>query len=179
MKYTFTDRILLFLADIEDLNMCVRSVNNELQAAAGDPRFHKHRIWIERCIKEKKNKKKINSIIHALKLRGFLKIIKHKNYHGYILTQRGERRVNNLKMRGLTKKKLPNDQLLMVFFDIPEQMRRSRDAFRSMLKILGFEQLQKSIWVTPYDVLKEIRELINEHNIRKHVKFLLVKEFYE
>lgn len=179
MKYTFTDKILLFLADLEDFNIGCRSVNNAISYVGGDPRLHKHRRWAEKCVQEKKDKKKINSIVHALKLRGYIKMIKNKNYYGYILTSRGESRINCLKLKGMQKKKLQNDQLLMVFFDIPEQMRRGRDAFRGMLKVLGFEQLQKSIWVTPYNVLKEVRELIDEHNIRKHVKFLLVKEFYE
>jgi len=48
-----------------------------------------------------------------------------------------------------------------------------------MLKVLSFEQLQKSIWVTPYNVLKEVKGLLNEYNIKQYVKLLLVKEFFE
>ena len=179
MKYSFTDNLLLFLSDIRDLNMGFKSVNSAMLYVDGDPRLHKHKIWAEKCIQEKKNKKKINSIVHALKIRGYIKIIKNKNYHGYILTSTGESKVGCLKLKGMQKKKLPNDQLLMVFFDIPEQKRKARDAFRGMLKVLSFEQLQKSIWVTPYNVLKEVKGLLNEYNIKQYVKLLLVKEFFE
>lgn len=177
MQYTFTDNFLLLMADLADFNMRVRSINKSLPALIGDPRFQNHRQWMKRCLQDKRSKNKINSILHALKAKGFLKIIKSENTQGYFLTPKGEFRSYCLKAVGAPKNKLPDNQWLMVFFDIPENFRKGRDIFRGMLKALGFEQFQKSIWITPYNVISEIKMLIKEYEIEKYVKFLLVKEF--
>ncbi len=39
----------------------------------------------------------------------------------------------------------------VVIFDIPEKRRKSRDQMRTTLQSIGFEQLQRSVWVYPYD----------------------------
>lgn len=39
----------------------------------------------------------------------------------------------------------------VVVFDIPEKRRKSRDQMRATLQSIGFEQLQRSVWVYPYD----------------------------
>jgi DNA-binding transcriptional regulator PaaX len=44
----------------------------------------------------------------------------------------------------------------MVVFDIPEKLKASRNALREKLKELGFYELQKSVWVFPYECKNEI-----------------------
>ena len=43
-----------------------------------------------------------------------------------------------------------------IIFDIPEINRRSRDFLRKELKWMGFKELQKSIWITPLNINKEL-----------------------
>jgi DNA-binding transcriptional regulator PaaX len=60
----------------------------------------------------------------------------------------------------------------MVFFDIPEEKRRYRDYLRKVLKLVGFHEFQRSIWVYPYPVPQFLKDLIYEENIKPYVRFI-------
>ncbi|MBI2021178.1 hypothetical protein HYS99_01545 [Candidatus Giovannonibacteria bacterium] len=49
----------------------------------------------------------------------------------------------------------------MVTYDIPEKKKRARDAVRWELKKIGFLEVQKSVWVYPYDC-KDAVDFISE-----------------
>lgn len=61
----------------------------------------------------------------------------------------------------------------IVIFDIPEKIRRIRNTIRSHLKKLGFYELQKSVFVIPYDCKNELDFLIEFYQIRKYVRQIL------
>jgi|SRR3990170_8778436 len=48
----------------------------------------------------------------------------------------------------------------LVIFDIPEKTRGVRDGVREKLKQLGFGMWQKSVYVTPHDVMNEMNEYL-------------------
>lgn len=60
----------------------------------------------------------------------------------------------------------------MVFFDIPEDKRRYRDYMRRILKLIGFYEFQRSIWVYPYPVPAFLKNFIFHNNIKPHVRFI-------
>jgi len=60
----------------------------------------------------------------------------------------------------------------IVFFDIPEHKRKYRDYLRKVLKLVGFNEFQKSIWIYPYPVPAFLKDLIFEYNIKPHVRFI-------
>ena len=60
----------------------------------------------------------------------------------------------------------------MVFFDIPEEKRRYRDYLRKILKLVGFYEFQKSIWVYPYPVPQFLKNYMFEKDIKPHVRFI-------
>ncbi len=45
----------------------------------------------------------------------------------------------------------------MLMFDIPEKSRTFRNALREKLKALGFFQIQKSVWIYPFECEKEMK----------------------
>lgn len=47
----------------------------------------------------------------------------------------------------------------LILFDVPTEARLKRDAFRSLIRRLGAVQLQKSVWIFPFDCNREIDEL--------------------
>lgn len=51
-------------------------------------------------------------------------------------------------MKKIKKKSKESKQWLIVIFDIPEELRSFRDSLRRSLYALGFEQFQKSVFVT-------------------------------
>lgn len=174
MRYTLTEKFLLFLADWFDFNS--RWSWQTFTAMPGDPRLRRHRRWIEKYIKDRRKRQKLNATFQTLKRREILQEKILNNSRGYILTPKGKIKILRLKIKKLNKKKNQNKYWLMVLFDIPERLRKTRDIFRKTLHELGFEQLQKSVWITPYDVLSELKELISNCSLEKFVRFLFIKE---
>lgn len=61
----------------------------------------------------------------------------------------------------------------IVIFDIPETMRIKRAALRDLLARLGFKKIQKSVWLSPHNLLSEVEELVREENL---LRFVLLVE---
>jgi CRISPR-associated endonuclease Cas2 len=83
------------------------------------------------------------------------------------LTEKGLR-----KIAPYIAKKLGKDARLIVIFDIPEHRVAVRHSFRSLLKSLGFDMVQQSVWVTDMDhkniILEAIKELRLETCVEVH-----------
>lgn len=62
----------------------------------------------------------------------------------------------------------------LVIFDVPERIRKGRDALREKLKQLGFYELQKSAFVFPYECRNEIDFLTEFFNLRRYVRFCIL-----
>lgn len=60
----------------------------------------------------------------------------------------------------------------IVMFDIPERKKKIRDTFRYQLKRLGFLELQRSVFILPFECHYEIEYIIEFYNIRKFVRFV-------
>lgn len=58
----------------------------------------------------------------------------------------------------------------LVVFDIPEKLRKGRDALREKIKELGFYELQKSVFVFPYECKNEIDFIVEFFELRKYVR---------
>ncbi len=64
-----------------------------------------------------------------------------------------------------------------IIFDIPNSYNRERRYFRLKLKSMGFYQLQKSVWIYPYNCKKEI-DFVSEYlRISPYIRIAEVKEF--
>lgn len=77
------------------------------------------------------------------------------------ITQKGKKKVHDWDIENLVIKKPAawDGRWRIVAFDIAEQRRKGRNALRTMLRRLGFMQVQKSMFVCPYACRKEIRFL--------------------
>jgi len=65
----------------------------------------------------------------------------------------------------------------VVFFDIPEAQRKTRDDLRSELKKLGFGLWQRSAWITPFDIAKELNSYLREQNLSTVVQIVVGERF--
>ena len=61
----------------------------------------------------------------------------------------------------------------LVIFDIPEKKRQVRNALRDKLVELGFKELQRSIFVHPYNCQSEIDFIIEVFEIRPYVRLVI------
>jgi len=124
----------------------------------------------------KDRKRNFSKLVYTLRQGGYLKTLKIKDKSAIMLTTKGLEKIFIIKMKLTEKKRRIDKKWQMVLFDIPEDKRKYRDAFRKSLRYLDYKNLQKSIWVCPYDVLKETKDLIKRYKIEPYVELLLVKK---
>ena len=93
-----------------------------------------------------------------------------------ILLNNGKKRILEYKLEDMKIRKPKNwdKKWRMVLFDIPKNMNKVREAFRSHLKRLGFYQYQKSVFVYPYECQNEIDFLIEFYKARPYIRQLIV-----
>ncbi len=75
-----------------------------------------------------------------------------------------------IRVRPYTAQILNKDVVLMVIFDIPEEIKYRRRQFRRLLRQLDFNQTQKSVWTTRFDYRKEVIEAAKILGIREYVQ---------
>ncbi len=63
-----------------------------------------------------------------------------------------------------------DDKWRIVVFDIPEKLKKGRDALRRKLKELGFYELQKSVFIFPFECQNEIEFIIEFFGLRRYVR---------
>lgn len=61
----------------------------------------------------------------------------------------------------------------IVTFDIPEQQKKLRESLRRTLKNSGFKQLQRSVWISPFDVLDDVEKLVDDHDLHECMWYFL------
>lgn len=89
-----------------------------------------------------------------------------------IITETGKRRVLLFKLEELQPKKEKWDgKWRIVFFDVEEVKRKKRDELRRYLKKLGFWQMQRSVWVCPYNCEDEVKYLREVLGVPHEVKW--------
>jgi len=69
----------------------------------------------------------------------------------------------------------------IIIFDIPELNRRERAFLRNELKRIGFLELQKSIWIFPYNIEKELLLLLKlwKLDFKGDIRFLRAEKIRE
>ncbi len=107
---------------------------------------------------------------------------KEKNNDGsihVILTEKGTLKALNVQLKKIKNQtKKWDGKWRMVAFDMPERYKRGRDALRRTLKEIGFREFQKSVFICPYDCIKEISLLVEYFHLDKYVR-LGVLEFID
>jgi len=96
------------------------------------------------------------------------------------LMHRGRKFVRQyqLEKMQMQKPKQWDKKWRVLLYDIPTYNKRASDAFREKLKQLGLYQLQKSVWVSPYECIGEIEFLCGVFNIdiNKHVLYFTTSD---
>jgi len=58
----------------------------------------------------------------------------------------------------------------VVTYSIPEQRRQARDRLRLELGWMGYGTLSEATWISPYDLAKEVEDLVERLGIKEHVQ---------
>jgi len=114
-------------------------------------------------LKNKKNDKKFYDTFYRLKKEGML-FFENRGGQLYIsLTPEGKKRAGKYQIDDLEIKKPKkwDGKWRILIFDIKNKQKIKRETLRGKIKELGLYQIQKSVWVYPFDFRKEI-ELLRE-----------------
>ncbi len=117
--------------------------------------------------------------IYRLVRSNYIKVIKTKTETRIELTQRGKEIAQRFIYKNKHTQKRSWDRLWrVVMYDIPEKHKQERDALREKIKELGMYQLQKSVWVYPYNCKEEMRFLCDVLHVsyKKHILYFETKE---
>lgn len=115
-------------------------------------------------------------VLYELERRKYLSFEENKDGTVTIkLTLQGKLVVRryNLEAMQIEKPKKWDKQWHVLLYDIPTKCKRAADAFREKLKELDVYQLQKSVWVSPYDFIGEIEFLcgVFDIDINKYILY--------
>lgn len=103
--------------------------------------------------------------------------IRRKNGHEeWHLTNEGEKLARRLKSKiAFAKQRAWDGKWRMIIFDIPEDVRDRRDFLRRELTGLGLHQLQRSVWITPYELPQSFFEIMAELDIGEHLRLVIAE----
>src|SRR3989344_7509018 len=173
MKIPFTDKFLW------DVYNAAEWVGKQYDFVA--PRTLKQAVYpelwkIKKEYERKRGKRDFSQFIYYLKKKGYIKIRNLEGVEGVMLTKEGIERAHRASTLFVHRKKRQDGRWQMIIFDIPEEKRRLRHMLRQHLLFLGYEMLQQSVWVCPYDVEKETEQFLREYSLDPYVKLFLIKE---
>jgi len=130
----------------------------------------------EKYFKNKKIKKQweVQKVIKYLAQRKYIKIIQEKQR--IYLAEKGISEF--IKFKTIQKQGKWDGKWRIIIFDVAEERRNNRDFLRKQLKWIGFKELQKSVWVFPFDVKNDIRELmeISRYKCGGDIRFLTAEK---
>jgi DNA-binding transcriptional regulator PaaX len=106
--------------------------------------------------------------LNKFKKHGLLKRTKHNGMFVYQITDKAK----ELRSGAVEKVKRQDGYSTIVIFDIPEGLRNTRNSLRRTLIRNGYTQIQKSVFISPFKVSSQIRDLLKELGIENNVTFI-------
>ena len=117
-----------------------------------------------------------------LKRRKLIEIIREDDYKIKVqLTNKGQKRIKEFcfEMLEIKKPKSWDKKWRILIFDIPTKPKvynQAREALRRKIKDLGFYQMQKSVWVYPYECEDEILFIAELFQVQKHIEIITAEK---
>lgn len=126
-------------------------------------------------LKDKKYNKKhyINQKIKKLEKDGLLKVLNKNGKKFAELTEKGKKKLLYLKLKEKKEGKW-DGKWRVVVFDVWENARSKRNTLRKEIKDYGFIQLQRSVWIYPYECSDFIELLKTDLSFGKNIRYMIV-----
>lgn len=122
-------------------------------------------------------KKQIARALEYLKSRKLVDIQSQYQKEVFSLTKLGWLRARRLaKSFGIRKPEKWDGKWRIVIFDIPETKKSEREVFRNSLKNLGLANVQKSIWIHPYDCEDQVYHIAGNMFIKPYVRYIVAEK---
>ncbi len=128
------------------------------------------------------SKKQVQNACKNLQYRKFIKILKVGDDTVKVqLTNKGKKRLMEFSVKFLEiKKPIKWDgKWRVLIFDIPTKpnnYNQARNALRNKIKKLNFFQIQKSVWVYPYECEDEILFVAELFNVQQYIEIITAEK---
>lgn len=124
------------------------------------------------------NRRDLGIIVRRLQKQDMLSVKENRGKVSIEITDRGKRRLLEYDYQNLEiKVKKRDNKWRLVFFDIPENKKINRDAFRKKLIELGCIRVQDSVFASAYPCKNEIDFLCNFLEISDFVSLVTLDKF--
>lgn len=163
-----TDRILLTMAFLGDLY---------IEGWTRGHGFGKNRNLLEAL--DIKNSTFQAEVARFLKTKEIEKVVDKKGRPCLRLSSEGYGKIERLYPLYRLCRKAWDGKWRIVIFDIPEEERKDRDSLRFKLISLGFGKLQESVYITPLDVLADLKEFLKERKLYGKAIVFEAKEVFD
>jgi phenylacetic acid degradation operon negative regulatory protein len=112
----------------------------------------------------------IRSAVSRMCRSGLLKAKRANRKSYYSLTSEGHSLLTEGAQRIFRRKESQWDgNWNIVTYSIPESMRQARDRLRLELGWMGYGPLSEATWISPYDLTREVKNLLQRLNIEEYV----------
>ena len=111
-----------------------------------------------------RNHKQIKKTYYRLKRQGLIELIKEEAYTKPQITKQGQKRLEAL-LPSYESTRVWDGNLYIITYDINEKRRYDRDKLRKYLKKLGCAMMQQSVWITPYNPRKPLKDFIKSRKL--------------
>ncbi len=173
MKLPITDQILWSVFTfLNKIDQAYNSFNPGSLKNAVSPELSE----IRRKIKSQRHEKYFSQVIYYLKQKGYIRVEQLQGKRGILLTKKGNMRVLRIQRKLNLQPKRKDGKWQMIIFDIPEEKKKLRNTLRSTLRSFGYEYVQDSVWVCPYDVEKETEVFLQKNSLDPYVRIFLIEE---
>ena len=124
-------------------------------------------------------RRQVRVALRRLEKKGYIRSLGEKSAWKFELTKEGR---DQLEKKMIEEILIPkpvkwDGKWRMVVFDIPEQYRRARNALRGKLEHMGFQYLNLSVWVHPFECRNEINAIVEYYRVGKYVRYVIVDSF--
>lgn len=123
---------------------------------------------------KRQQEREIKRLLYYMKQRGLIAPTSRGYEHGIVVTRKGRERLKRSDFENLVihRPATWDKKWRLVFFDIPEESRIARRQLICKLKLLGFIQLQRSVWVHPFPSRSEVELVVSCYKIEKYVSYV-------
>jgi len=173
MKIQFTEKFLWQLYEIvEDIARFRSTIGPRSLYEVLSPELRD----LQRSYSEKKRRQSFSQFISYLKRQGYIRVPRGFGIEYLQLTAKGKKKAfeGNLKSKHWVPR--PDGKMIMVIYDIPENQKPLRQIFREFLISMDYTILQKSVWISYKDVLRETERIIYEYKLEPYVKVFVLEK---
>ena len=165
----FYDAIQVFLSAGYGASFSKLEYENQKKKQGRETERYQRKIFREQ-------KRRLSKYLSKLKQDGLIATKTKDKNKEIVITKKGQLKLNTLiynpKIFKNRYQKEASLELIIATFDIPEEYRKERDWFRSILKLLDFKMVHKSVWLGQIKIPKELLMDLESRKILEYIEFL-------